>query len=51
VPVAQEQASFATFGSGFGSGPFHKIQTVIIVGLTVAFETKMYVCEDCGFSE
>ena len=49
VPVTQEQASFATFFPGFGSGPLDKIQTVIVVCLTVGFESKMYVCEDRGF--
>jgi hypothetical protein len=49
VPVAQEHAGFATFFSGFGSGPFHKVQTVIVVQLTVAFEPKMYVRKDRSF--
>jgi len=36
VPVAQEHAGLATFLSGFGSGPLHKVQAVLIVSDTVA---------------
>ena len=49
VPVAQKHASFATLLLGLGRGPFYKIQTVIVVCLTVGFESKMYVCKDRGF--
>jgi hypothetical protein len=49
VPVAEKQTGFTTLLSGFGSGPFNKVQTVVIMGLTVGFQSKMYVCEDCGF--
>ena len=49
MPVAEKHAGLATLFPGLGSGPLDKVQTVIIVCLTVGFEPKMYVCEDRGF--
>jgi hypothetical protein len=51
VPIAQEHAGFATLLFCSGSGPFHKIQTVVVVCLAIAFESKMYVCKDRSLLE
>jgi hypothetical protein len=51
VPVAQEQAGLATLFSGLGRGPLHKVQAVLVVLSAVAFESKMYVCEDRGLAK
>jgi len=37
VPVAQEHGNITPFLLGFGSEPSDKIQTIFIMGLTVAF--------------
>jgi hypothetical protein len=49
VPIAQEQAGFTTFLSGFFSGPFYKSQTVFVVQRAVGLESKMDVSEYSGF--
>ena len=51
VPVAKKHAGLATLFPCFSSGPFNKVQTVVIVCLAVAFEPKMYVCEDRSLLE
>jgi hypothetical protein len=51
VPVAEKHAGFATFFFGFGSGPFYKVQAVLIVLSAVAFQAKVNVCEDRGLLE
>jgi hypothetical protein len=49
VPVTQEHCSLTTFRLCFGSGPFDKIQTVVVVRLAIGLQSKMYVSKDRGF--
>jgi hypothetical protein len=51
VPISEKHAGFTTFRPGFGSGPLHKVQAVLVVSDTVTFEPKVNVREDRGFAE
>jgi hypothetical protein len=46
VPITQKHGSFTALFTSFGSGPFNKIQTVIIVTGAVGFQAKVNVGED-----
>jgi hypothetical protein len=51
VPISKKHAGLATFRSCLGSGPLHKVQAVLVVSDTVAFEPKVNVGEDRGLAE
>ncbi len=49
VPVAQEYTGLTTFCPGLFNEPFYELLTVIVMYTTVAFKTKVYVCETGDF--
>ena len=49
MPISKEHGSFAAFLFGFGSGPFDEIQTIVVVQLTVWFQSNGNVSKNPGF--